>query len=183
MRLALHKKKPDYRGMLAFLSKSQTDLTDDEVKGVLKWGTRLRLGDTHKQLPAARKIVEWLTRTAWQTCNSPLTLWSPQGLRHQIPGSPWSPLGVPQTHSHQIPGSACCLRIKANEKFSTHLRAADKWLHKVILTLKRKRLPSMTEIVWCRNNKKLLLLLTDEKPLTEVPWVHLHSQGPPHSKP
>eukprot|EP00974_Lingulodinium_polyedra_P045317 4345821-Lingulodinium_polyedra.AAC.1 len=62
MKAALHRKRPDYRGVLSFMAQASEDVTAEESAGILRWGTRLRLGCATKQLPAAAKILHWMER-------------------------------------------------------------------------------------------------------------------------
>eukprot|EP00974_Lingulodinium_polyedra_P065191 6302758-Lingulodinium_polyedra.AAC.1 len=54
MKQALQKQRPDLRGIIAFLTKTEKDVTLEELRGVLKWAWRLRLDCAKKQLPVAR---------------------------------------------------------------------------------------------------------------------------------
>lgn len=64
MKAALHKKRPNYTGTLNFMARADKDTTKEEVGGLLKWASRLRLGCTKKQLPAAAKVLRWIERMA-----------------------------------------------------------------------------------------------------------------------
>ena len=60
---ASNKKRPDYRKLLSWLS-TTTTANRHEVAGTLKSGINLRLNCLKKQLPLAKKILDWAVRLA-----------------------------------------------------------------------------------------------------------------------